>query len=81
MFYHYLHIIGGSGDDGRGKHRIGGKFDYIVFYCIPDALEGCDKCQRIWCEENKIIYGEGKTIQIAYNNYMKKIKKKPLQCG
>lgn len=80
-FFHYLQIHGGSGDDGRGKHRHGGKFDFILFYCLPDAMEGCDICVRIWCEQKHIPYGEGTTIEEAYKNYHKKLKEKPLTCG
>ena len=72
-FYKYLHITGGSGNwKGKGeKYRNGGEFDVIVFYAMPEEME--DKptgmCDRLWCIEKGIVYGEGKTIIEAYKNY------------
>lgn len=80
-FYHYLHIMGGSGDTGRGEYRNGGEFDYIAFYCMEDDLLSCNMCYRIWCEEKGIPYGEGKDIQEAYNQLLEKLEQTPLTCG
>lgn len=73
-FYYYLHIKGGAG--GFYRKRMGGEFDYILFYASPEQMEGCSICEKIWCEENNIHFGEGKTIELAYENYLKKQKKK-----
>lgn len=69
-FYHYLHIRGGAG--GFYRKYLGGEYDFILFYATPQQMEGCDYCERIWCEDNGIIYGEGKTIEEAYANYLNK---------
>lgn len=80
-FYHYLHIHGGAGDNGRGKHRNGGEFDYILFYAFPDDMDGCDICYRKWCDLKGIPYAEGSTIEEAHKKYIKMIAKNPLRCG
>lgn len=76
-FYKYLHIRGGSGNwKGKGeKFRNGGEFDVIIFYAMPEEMEDRPPgmCERLWCIERSIIYGEGKTIEDAYKNYQSKI--------
>lgn len=72
FFYKYLHIIGGSGRTEK-KNRNGGEFDFIVFYATPTEMKGKGEiCERIWCENNDIIYGEGSSIGEAYQDYLKK---------
>jgi hypothetical protein len=67
-FYHYLHIKGGAG--GFYREDLGGEFDFILFYASPEEMEGCDICEKQWCKKNNIPYGEGKTIEEAYANYL-----------
>lgn len=71
-FLYYLHITGGSGNysSRTGKFRYGGEHDFILFYASPEEMEGCDICYRIWCEKKGIIYGEGSTIEEAYQHYL-----------
>lgn len=71
-FYHYLHIRGGAGNTFKGLHRNGGEYDFILFYAAPSDMEGCDICERKWCEEEGIVYGEGSTIEEAYEDYLSK---------
>ena len=76
-FYKYLHIGGGSGNIRYPEiegHRYGGEFHFILFYCHPEETEGRgQKCERLWCIEKGIVYGEGSTIEEAYENYKKKL--------
>lgn len=76
-FNYYLHIKGGSGKNPNrtGRNRYGGEHDFILFYASPNDMEGCTYCERIWCEGKGIIYGEGKTIEEAYIDFMNKYKK------
>lgn len=71
-FYHYLYIRGGAGNysSRTGRARHGGEYDYILFYASPDELKDCNMCERIWCDINGIVYGEGETIEEAYQNYL-----------
>lgn len=73
-FYKYLHIRGGAGvNPTRKKYRYGGEYDFIVYYASPTEMEGHNgTCERIWCEEMNIVYGEGKTIEEAYLDYVAK---------
>jgi hypothetical protein len=73
-FYHYLHIVGGSGDHrSSSRARYGGEFNFILYYASPEQMEGINgMCERIWCEENNIVYGEGDSIELAYKNYLSK---------
>lgn len=76
-FYKYLHIKGGSGNwKGKSdKFLNGGEFDFCVYYATPDEMEGLDKCERIWCKEKRIPFGTGKTIELAFKNYLSKVNK------
>ena len=71
-FFYYLHIRGGAGNysSRTGVHRHGGEYDYILFYASPEQMKDCKICERIWCDENGLVYGEGKTIEEAYENYL-----------
>jgi len=73
-FMYYLHIRGGSGNwlNKPEKGRNGGEYDFILYYASPDEMKGCNICERVWCIQNKIIYGEGKTIEAAYEDYLNK---------
>jgi len=72
-WYNYLYIRGGSGRKERhGRQRHGGEYDFILFYASPEQMAECDYCERKWCEDNNIIYGEGNTILEAYIDYLKK---------
>jgi hypothetical protein len=75
-FYKYLHIKGGSGNwKGKSEKFLnGGEYDYCLFYASPDEMEGLNCCERVWCVQNKIPFGTGKTIEEAYKNYLSKIK-------
>jgi len=77
-FYKYLHIKGGSSNwKGKGdKFRNGGEFDFILYYAYPEDMEKkpVGMCERLWCIEKGIDYGEGKTINEAYQNYLSKLK-------
>lgn len=75
-FNYYLHIKGGSGNHSsrKGDDRYGGEYEYILFYASPNEMEGCDVCERVWCADKGIIYGEGDTIKAAYEDYIKKSK-------
>ena len=79
-FYKYLHIRGGSSNwKGKGeKYRNGGEFDFIVYYAMPEEMKDkpSEMCERIWCIEKKIVYGEGKTIEEAYRDYSIKVEAK-----
>ena len=75
-FYKYLHIKGGSGN-WKGKPergRNGGEFDFVLFYAYPEDMEKIrpGMCERLWCIEAGICYGEGRTIEEAYENYLEK---------
>ena len=75
-FYRYLHIRGGSGNwkQKSEAHRNGGEYNFIVFYASPEQMKGHDEmCERLWCREKGIVYGEGNTIEEAYENYKKKL--------
>jgi len=75
-FYRYLHIRGGSGNiDAKGEsNRYGGEYNFILFYCRPEEMEERGQiCERLWCREKGIVYGEGNTIEEAYENYKKKL--------
>ena len=76
-FYKYLHIRGGSGNIRYPEiedHRHGGEYHIILFYCRPEEMEGRgEMCERLWCREKGIVYGEGNTIEEAYENYKKKL--------
>ncbi len=78
-FYKYLHIKGGSSNwKGKGeKHRNGGEFDFILYYAMPEEMEKkpVGMCERLWCIDSSIVYGEGKTINEAYQNYLSKLPK------
>lgn len=78
-FYRYLHIRGGSCNvryPEIEEHRYGGEYHFIVYYARPEELEGIGSmCERLWCREKGIIYGEGYTIEGAYENYQLKSKK------
>jgi hypothetical protein len=69
-FIHYLHIHGGAG--GFHRKNIGGEYDFILFYASVGEMEGLDKCERLWCKEKGIIYGEGDSIEKAHADYFKK---------
>jgi len=72
-FYHFLHIRGGVGSNGKSeKFRYGGEYDYIVYYASPEEMKGHIGCDRSWCIKTGIIYGEGRTIEEAYNDYLSK---------
>ena len=73
-FNYYLHIKGGSGNYSNrvGTQRYGGEHDFILFYASPGEMHGCNICERKWCEEKGIIYGEGSSIEEAYEDYIKK---------
>ena len=78
-FLYYLHIKGGNGvkpHRSNPKHRYGGEFDYIVYYASPEQSEKMNRttCDRIQCRELNIPYGEGSSIEMAYNDYVKNIK-------
>lgn len=77
-FYKYLFIRGGSGNwKGRGeKFRNGGEFDFILYYAAPEDTEGKPQgmCERLWCIEKGIPYGEGRTINEAYADLISKNK-------
>jgi len=70
-FYSYLHIKGGAG--GFYRKGYGGEFDFVLFYASPTEMEGCDICEKVWCEQNNIIFGEGSTIEDAYESYKQKL--------
>lgn len=76
-WFKYLHVAGGSGiKPERPVSRSGGEFNIILYYAEPKEIEHKGgKCDRLWCVENKIVYGEGETIYHAYMNYLTKIKK------
>lgn len=73
-FYKYLHITGGSSNwKGKGvKFRNGGEFDFILYYALPEVMEKkpAGMCERLWCIENNIPFGEGKTIEQAHENWL-----------
>lgn len=69
-FYYYLHIRGGAGIQRSEIYRNGGEYDFIVFYANPSEMEDCDMCERVWCLEKGIVFGEGKNIEAAYNDYL-----------
>lgn len=75
-FYKYLHIRGGSGNiryPSIEDHRYGGEYNIILYYARPEELEGIgDMCERLWCREKSILYGEGNSIDEAYENYQVK---------
>lgn len=73
-FYKYLYIRGGAGIKmEKTNYRNGGEYDFIVFYASPTEMEGLNgTCERIWCEEMEIVYGEGGTIEAAYADYLRK---------
>ncbi len=76
-WYHYLHIIGGSGNWGgkREEHLRGGEYNFCLFYAAPDEMIGKDCCAMQWCKQKKIPFGIGETIEVAYNNYQSKLLK------
>jgi hypothetical protein len=71
-FYRYLYIKGGAG--GFYRKGYGGEFDFILFYASPQEMENCNICEKVWCEGAGIIFGEGRTIEEAHINYIKKSK-------
>lgn len=75
-FYRYLHIRGGSGNiryPEIEEHRYGGEYHFILYYARPEELEGIGPmCERLWCREKGIVYGEGDSIDEAYQNYQEK---------
>lgn len=77
-FYKYLHIRGGSSNwKGKGEsNRNGGEYDFILYYAMPDEMKDkpVEMCERLWCIEKGIVYGEGKDIDSAYQNYLSKLK-------
>lgn len=75
-FYKYLHIKGGSGNwkNKNEKFLDGGEYDFLLFYASPNEMKGCDMCERIWCLENNIPFGTGKTINEAYERYLETVK-------
>ncbi len=77
-FYKYLHIRGGAGNENfhKGK-RLGGLYTFLVYYATPDEMKGCDYCEKLWCEDKKIPFGIGKTINAAYKDYLKTKNQQP----
>ena len=75
-FYKYLHIKGGSWNKG-GAFRYGGEFDFILFYAMPEEMDKkpVGMCERLWCIDKGIEYGEGDTIEAAFEDYKSKIDK------
>jgi len=75
-FYKYLFIRGGSGNwQGKSEdYRYGGEFDFILYYAAPGDMEDKPQgmCERLWCIEKGILYGEGGTIRDAYIDFMSK---------
>lgn len=70
-FYHYLHIRGGSGSNGKqANSRNGGEYDFIAFYASPQEMNECAYCERLWCIEHDIPFGEGGTIEEAIQNLL-----------
>lgn len=70
IWYRYLHISGGSGDKGK-KYPSGGEYDYLVTYLMPEEFRKIgDSCIRFWCQENKVPFGVGPTIEAAYESYL-----------
>lgn len=79
-WYHFLHIRGGSGiNPNRPNFRYGGEYNIILFYVAPGDSKSINKCERIWCIENNIPYGEGNSIEEAYKDFLEKVKINPLK--
>jgi hypothetical protein len=76
-FHYYLHIGGGTGiNPARPVSRSGGEFNVILYYAAPSEIaHKGETCDRLWCIQNNIEYGEGETIYHAYMDYLTKIKK------
>ena len=72
-FYYYLHIRGGSGNP-LSQNRNGGEYNFLLYYAAPSEMEDLgDMCEMKYCEENKIPFGLGNTIEEAYLNYRSKV--------
>lgn len=77
-WYYYLHIQGGS---GHGKHNLGGKYRFYLFYLTPSHVEDYEftSSPNFFCEEMGVPCGVGNTIEEAYADFKIKLEKNPLK--
>lgn len=78
-FYKYLHIRGGSGIKPghtiESRRYTGGEYDFIAFYASNEDMinKPPHMCDRLWCIEANIVFGEGPTLEAAYTALTNKL--------